>query len=629
MARLSSSLILFIILVCSAVSAGLSIVPGSVFAQAQGDFDQFLAGQGALDTDIRPDDVVKWSGLSAKAYSDGVVAVELLLTTKDEFTLYQDKVSIFSDSTGFIVEGMVPPKTKEIIDPITQDTVEVYFGGPFQVYLRGPDAFENSVFPLKIRYIACTQKICLFPFTQELEIPVYQVDVPSKQVIGDGKLVQPTQGLSEHASIDDKAAAAECEEDLEACLAKGLQSSQSSWAWLLVIALVGGLLTNLTPCVYPMIPITLRVLSGQGHSALLSSAVYATGILVTYTALGLFASLSGSLFGGFMANETVNLFFAFVMVIFGLTMLGYGNFAGIQNLASRLGSGGPSLKNTALMGVGAGFVASPCTGPILATLLTFTAKEADPVKSSILLLTYSFGFSIPYVFLGSFAAKIGMVKVSPRFQLLTKLLFSSVMFALALYYMRIPAYGMFRQLTSYWPMLFQAFLGLGILLTLGFYLKRELLTKKHLTLIPAMVLGICLFSGWQWYSLGTPNPDQKVEWVRDEQQALDLAIQKKSLVLIDVWAEWCEACKKMDKTTFRYQPIIGKLSSGNWIPLKVDVTEGDDEHLEFQDKYGIASLPTLVLLDPNASPPRQKNIVGYIKGVGLLNRLIEFEREQD
>src|SRR5690606_35442186 len=131
---------------------------------------------------------------------------------------------------------------------------------------------------------------------------------------------------------------------------------------LLGIVLLGGLLSNLTPCVYPMIPITLRLLGRQGSSPYLSASFYALGIVISYSTLGLIASLSGGMFGAMMATKTFNIIFAVLMFVLGITMLGFGDFSKIQMLGNRLGSGAPSLRNTFLMGTGAGLVAAPCTG---------------------------------------------------------------------------------------------------------------------------------------------------------------------------------------------------------------------------------------------------------------------------
>jgi len=144
-----------------------------------------------------------------------------------------------------------------------------------------------------------------------------------------------------------------------------------------------------------MIPITLRLLGGQSHRAFLNSSMYAAGILITYTGLGVFAASTGGMFGALLQSKAVNIFFASVMFLLGFTMLGFGNFSKLQQMGDRLGAGKPSLRNMFLMGVGAGFVASPCTGPVLGALLTITLESQDLNRGILMMFTYSFGFALP------------------------------------------------------------------------------------------------------------------------------------------------------------------------------------------------------------------------------------------
>jgi cytochrome c biogenesis protein CcdA len=127
------------------------------------------------------------------------------------------------------------------------------------------------------------------------------------------------------------------------------------------------------------------------------------------------------MFGAMMASKTFNIIFAIVMITLGITMLGFGNFSKLQMIGGRLGAGKPSLRNTFFMGAGAGLVASPCTGPILAALLAYTAKNHTVAESSALLLVYSIGFALPYILLGGAAARASQVKVPPQIQIAVKL----------------------------------------------------------------------------------------------------------------------------------------------------------------------------------------------------------------
>jgi thiol:disulfide interchange protein DsbD len=292
-------------------------------------------------------------------------------------------------------------------------------------------------------------------------------------------------------------------------------------------------------------------------------------------------------------------------------------------LGQKLGSGKPSLHNTFAMGIGAGFVAAPCTGPILAALLAYTARqESSVVASSVLLLVYSIGFGLPYMALGGAASKMSQIKLNPMIQIGVKILFASVMFGLALYYLRIPFYGFIETMRGSWQPIAISFLSIGVLV-LGVWLSSPILAANKLaTILPTTLLGIGIFATSQW--LTTANASgRSVAWVKDEAEAFRLAQATGKPVLIDMWAEWCEACKKMDATTFKDSLILDEVER-YWIPLKLDLTELDEKSEKIQSHYNVQSLPTLVLSAPTKDHTRYKNLGGFVEASTLIQHLAEY-----
>ena len=255
------------------------------------------------------------------------------------------------------------------------------------------------------------------------------------------------------------------------------------------------MLTNLTPCVYPMIPITLRLLGQKTKHPYLSASSYALGIMLTYTALGLVAAGSGQMFGQFMGLSWVNLVLTIVMALLGLSMLYSGGFTWLQNLGLKLGGGAPSLWRSALMGVGAGFVASPCTGPILAGLIAYSSTQGDLYRSVFLFISYSLGFSLPYVFLGGMAQKITQIKLSDKIQTTVKIFFAAVMFALSFYYLRIPLYPLLKTLNApkLWLQAFLVLFGLGCLSLWLVSKKTSFQKRPSILLFLSLTLGSSFF----------------------------------------------------------------------------------------------------------------------------------------
>jgi thiol:disulfide interchange protein DsbD len=305
-------------------------------------------------------------------------------------------------------------------------------------------------------------------------------------------------------------------------------------------------------------------------------------------------------------------------------MLGFGDLSALQNIGSRIGSGQPSAKNTLLMGAGAGLVAAPCTGPVLGALLTYSAGRAAPLEGIALMTMYSFGFALPYVFLGRAANSVTRIKVSPIVQITTKLFFAAIMFALCFYYFRIPFYEVVKAAKAHWTILAWIFGITGLSGIVTCVLVPRLQNAKMVMVLPCILFGFAIFSSWQALTTVVESKETKLAWHQDIEGAVVAAKLSGKNILIDNWAEWCEACKKMDVTTFMDADVRATLGK-DWEIVKLDLTEGteaDDQHLA---AYEITGLPTLVLLPPTGDIHQRENIVGYVTGSELLQRLKAFK----
>ena len=580
----------------------------SVLNELESENAPIQKANGQVETDIKPGDVIHWTlaGYEFDATTHKMTAT-LSLATEKQFTIYQDKLKLEAAS-GWTIVSKTAPKTTLQYDPISHKEVQVYTGGPFNLVMELTGPAEEAA--IQITYVGCTKVICLFPHKERISLPW----TPS--TAGPPAKVESAPAVSAAASIP---SGAQPSGTVEEQFARKVKAGQMTLATLLLIAFAGGLLTNLTPCVAPMIPITIRLLAHQTVKPLTSAAMYALGIVVTYTSLGVVAALSGALFGNLIAHPAVSITFGVVMFVLGLNMLGFGDLSRLQQIGGRIGSTNGGVWNSFLMGAGAGLVASPCTGPILAALLTYTAGRQNTLEAIALLGVYSTGFALPYVFLGASAARITKMRVSFHVQILTKLVFASVMFALSLYFMRLPLYGLFTFLKPYWGYIGIIGLISGLAFSALIILKQSLHHQKAVYLAPTLTLGMGMFFGIQAITRDA-KPTHSIQWIHSEKEAIEAARKSGKPIIADAWAEWCEACKKMDITTFAEADVIAEISE-HWTPLKFDLTEVNDENNGVQERYELPGLPTLTLMPPTGDLKSKVAITGYASSTALLEQL--------
>lgn len=564
---------------------------------------------------INPPDVINWQVVGAQAEGDAQVRVLLRLTTKDGFSLYRDKIT-FTPSLDYALLEKKEPPAVEVVDPISNEKVKTFAGGEFELLFKG--ASKNGFMPLAITYIGCTDKICLFPYTVNLNLKVYPaIGQPPATADTEMGVSNPLRTASQPPVLGTEAT------EVEQILVDYAGQSKRSFLWLIIIALIGGILTNFTPCVLPMIPITLKTLGNQHARPVVSALVYGVGIITSYSALGMIVATTGGLFGAILGNTWFTLTFSCIMFVFGLTMLGWGNLAFLQRLGVKLSTTKASLPNAFCLGLGAGLVAAPCTGPILGALLAYSATQLVGLEAFALFFVYSLGFAIPYMFAGNFVVRIARVNIAPRMQIGVKLLLAGLMFGLFFYYLRIPFYQHLKPLRDAWFELSAIFTASGLLVA-GFAVWRtHLAQRRDLPLLCALILGFGLFSFSQGAT--TSSRPAQVAWITSEAEALRKSEASQHPILIDAWAEWCERCKQMDAFTYTDPRLGAYLRKEGWVALKLDFTSTVNSDKELRRKYNIMSLPATVLVSPPSSPGKKVNINGFLSAETLLKHLRAFK----
>jgi thioredoxin:protein disulfide reductase len=400
--------------------------------------------------------------------------------------------------------------------------------------------------------------------------------------------------------------------------------------WLAAgIVFAGGVLTALTPCVFPLIPITVAIFSGQrqgpgasprsrGRAAALTSA-YVLGMAATFVALGIAAGLSGKAFGSALSSPVVSLILAGFFIALAASMFGAFEIALPSALALKLNQvGGAGFLGAFSMGLVAGLVAAPCTGPVLFGILAYVAAHQSVGLGSALLFLYALGVGVPFFVIGVFSFSLG--KSGPWMDAV-KSIVGIVLLAMALGYLRssLPPVGVKL------PSGTLAVYGLAGLVALGIFLgavhhsfhgsnPQRVLKAVGVTLV---VLGVTLRLDVE--STALAQSAEAISWRHDLDAALAAAKQAHQPVFVDFYADWCAACKELDRKT--YPDARVQAAARRFVAVKIDGTHESDALDKVYDRYGIQGLPTVIFVKSDGTVLKDPRVVGFVEPAEMVDLL--------
>lgn len=365
--------------------------------------------------------------------------------------------------------------------------------------------------------------------------------------------------------------------------------------YAILTAFVGGLLVCLTPCVYPMIAITVSVFGARSTTsraqAMALSTAFVLGIAAMFTPLGLVAGLTGSLFGSALSSPWVTGAIALVFMALAASMFGAFEFILPSGLTNRLAQvGGAGYGGAFLVGLVSGLVAAPCTGPVLTGILLWIGKTRSAGLGAAVLFMFSLGLGVPFWLVGTFAVQLPR---GGRWMLWTKSIFGIVLCVLALYFLKntLRPLAAVARLGAAWPVMAVGLLLVGLALGavhLSFDQGRLSGARKGVGIF-ATVLGAFFCVAW------LEAPSGQLRWEHSESVARERARNEAKPLLIDFTAEWCGACKELSRHTFA-NPAVMK-EAGRFVAVKVDATADDDTAVdEVKNRYRVVGLPTVIVL---------------------------------
>lgn len=449
-----------------------------------------------------------------------------------------------------------------------------------------------------LRFQACNDTTCLPPDRTEAELVVSVVAASAAP----GEAVE--WGLPGSAAADI---------GQEAQLDRWLRE-QGLLFTIFAVALLG-LGLNLTPCVYPVVSITVAYFGGQAASrsrVVLLAVIYVLGIAASFSALGVTAALSGGLFGAALQKPAV------ILAIAGfLAFLALGSFGLYQirppAMLARLGGGASTgMVGAGFMGLTMGIVAAPCVGPIVLGLLLLVGARQDPYLGFLLFFVLALGMGAPYVFLATAAGSIRRLPRSGEWLVWTERLFGCVLLSLAAYFAAPLA-----------PEPVRSHLLPTVVGASGLYLGFIEPAGRGVPYFPMLkrAAGVGFLAAALWLA-------QPVEMARAvawepigalSSSASAAGENGRRPLLIDFAAEWCIPCREMDHTTYVDPDVVREAERFRMI--RADISQENDATTELVERYAVRGVPTVILFSSDGQEERR--MVGYVGADAMLAAMRE------
>ena len=542
--------------------------------------------------------------------------LKLSFQIADGYYLYKDKFKIAGVAVSFSHPTYPPGMPYE----------DEYFGKTeiyrHQVVLSIPLSNIDVDAKLKVRFQGCAEAGLCYP-VETIEIPLIQTKLAAAAT--DAVLAEMSGDTAAAPIAENSNAPSSAPVSQQTELAERLGQDRSLWTLGLFFLL--GLGLAFTPCVFPMYPILTSIIVGQGQQlstgrAFSLSMSYVQGMAITYSLLGLVVASAGVQFQAYFQHPAVLIGISVLFVLLALAMFGVINLQLPSSWAEKVGNisnkqQGGSAKSALVMGALSGLVASPCTTAPLTGVLLYIAQTGDMAYGALVLYVLSMGMGLPLLVLGSTGGKFlpkpgawmdrvkavfGFLLLSVPLLLLERILPNEILIVLLT--VLLLAFALFLHQTQQ-------------------LLQKPLVKSLLWLLATVLVVSTLLLNQRFWWPATTSVATSSsavtsadagifidIKTLADLDRELAAAKAANQYVMLDLFAEWCVACKEFEHITFADAGVKTEMAKIRL--LRIDVTKATDEDQQVLDKFSVLGLPTLLFFAPNGSELTQSRVTGFM-----------------
>lgn len=526
-----------------------------------------------------------------------------------DYYLYKKKIEIIAKGANIKVGDA---GTGEIIEDEFFGKTEVFFNS-VSVISKLSSVTEGAV--VKVRYQGCAKAGLCYP-PEVISIPLSII--ASEQAQGNNSSADAADTLNALTPPIDSTRSQSNTTTQDLSFTERL-ASQSLVTNLLIFFAVGVGLA-FTPCVFPMFPILSSLIAGQQNlstkKAFALSFVYIQGMALTYAALGLVVAALGGQVQGYLQHPYVLISFSLLFILLAMSMFGWYEIKLPSAMMSKLtqvsnNQKGGNYLGVFLMGVLSGLIASPCTTAPLSAALLFVAQSGDYLVGGLTLYVLSLGMGLPLLLLGTSGGKL--LPKAGGWMEQVKTLFGFIMLV-------VPLILLERIISADIILLMAGILALATAVYLHYWQSAQpqstLKTVLWFSATFLVVTGFTLAKNVIW-------PQQQVEQVSQQsnefkqvanltelKNAVAEANQQGKLVMVDLYADWCVACKEFEHYTFPDAKVQSEFS--HYQLIQIDLTQSDDTTIELMEEFTVFGLPSILFFNTQGQELSSERVTGFL-----------------